>query len=33
MGAWAADTGRPILSVGGDGGFGQYMGDFTTAVK
>jgi thiamine pyrophosphate-dependent acetolactate synthase large subunit-like protein len=33
MGAWAANTGRPILSVSGDGGFGQYMGEFTTAVK
>jgi thiamine pyrophosphate-dependent acetolactate synthase large subunit-like protein/CDGSH-type Zn-finger protein len=33
MGAWAANSGRPILSVGGDGGFGQYLGEFTTAVK
>jgi thiamine pyrophosphate-dependent acetolactate synthase large subunit-like protein len=22
-----------VISVSGDGGFGQYMGDFTTAVK
>jgi pyruvate oxidase len=33
MGAWAADTGRKVVSVSGDGGFGQYMGEFTTAVK
>jgi pyruvate oxidase len=33
MGAWAAAPERPILSVSGDGGFGQYMGEFTTAVK
>jgi thiamine pyrophosphate-dependent acetolactate synthase large subunit-like protein len=33
MGAYMADTGRPILSVSGDGGFGQYMGEFNTAVK
>ncbi len=34
MGAWAAvGAGRKIISVSGDGGFGQYMGDFTTAVK
>jgi thiamine pyrophosphate-dependent acetolactate synthase large subunit-like protein len=33
MGAWAANTGRPILSVSGDGGFGQYLAEFTTAVK
>ncbi|MFQ5743667.1 MAG: thiamine pyrophosphate-binding protein, partial [Acidobacteriota bacterium] len=33
MGAWAAAPHRPILSVSGDGGFGQYMGEFTTAVK
>ena len=33
MGAWAAAPGRQIVSVGGDGGFGQYMGDFLTAVK
>lgn len=34
MGAWAAvgDT-RKVISVSGDGGFGQYMGDFNTAVK
>lgn len=34
MGAWAAaGHERTIVSVSGDGGFGQYMGDFTTAVK
>lgn len=39
MGAWAAVqdfdeySGRPVVSVSGDGGFGQYMAEFTTAVK
>ena len=33
MGAWAADTGRKVLSISGDGGFGQYLAEFTTAVK
>ncbi len=33
MGAWAAVPHRPIISISGDGGFGQYMGEFTTAVK
>ncbi len=39
MGAWAAVqdfpeyAGRPVVSVSGDGGFGQYMAEFTTAVK
>ena len=40
MGAWAATQeddprfkGRPVVSVSGDGGFGQYMGELTTAVK
>ncbi|MBN2291268.1 MAG: Rieske 2Fe-2S domain-containing protein [Pirellulales bacterium] len=33
LGAWAAAPDRPIISVSGDGGFGQYMGEFTTAVK
>jgi thiamine pyrophosphate-dependent acetolactate synthase large subunit-like protein/nitrite reductase/ring-hydroxylating ferredoxin subunit len=39
IGAWAATQdqeawrGRKVISVSGDGGFGQYMGDFTTAVK
>ena len=33
MGAWAARTGRKVISISGDGGFGQYMGEFTTAVK
>ena len=40
MGAWAATrepgtpyTGRKVVSVSGDGGFGQYAMEFTTAVK
>jgi thiamine pyrophosphate-dependent acetolactate synthase large subunit-like protein len=35
MGAWAAvrDDGRKVVSISGDGGFGQYLADFTTAVK
>jgi thiamine pyrophosphate-dependent acetolactate synthase large subunit-like protein/nitrite reductase/ring-hydroxylating ferredoxin subunit len=33
MGAWAAATGRPVVAVTGDGGFGQYLAEFTTAVK
>ncbi|MEO1021515.1 MAG: thiamine pyrophosphate-dependent enzyme [Bacteroidota bacterium] len=40
MGAWAATqeddpmfSKRPVVSVSGDGGFGQYMGEFNTAVK
>ena len=39
MGAWAATRdreelrGRPVVSISGDGGFGQYLADFTTAVK
>jgi len=33
MGAFMARTGRKVISVSGDGGFGQYMGEFTTAVK
>jgi thiamine pyrophosphate-dependent acetolactate synthase large subunit-like protein len=39
MGAWAATQdqdayrGRKVVSVSGDGGFGQYMGEFNTAVK
>ena len=35
MGLWAATqgTGRKVVSVSGDGGFGQYLADFTTAVK
>jgi thiamine pyrophosphate-dependent acetolactate synthase large subunit-like protein/nitrite reductase/ring-hydroxylating ferredoxin subunit len=39
MGAWAATrdfpelTGRKVISVSGDGGFGQYMGEFNTLVK
>ena len=38
-GAWAATQnseeykGRKVISVSGDGGFGQYPMDFTTAVK
>ena len=40
IGAWAATqeddprfAGRKVVAVSGDGGFGQYMGDLTTAVK
>ena len=40
LGAWAATqeddprfAGRKVVSVSGDGGFGQYLADFTTAVK
>ena len=34
MGAWAAvGDRRPIVSVSGDGGFGQYAMELTTAVK
>lgn len=40
MGAWMATqeedlefAGRPVVSISGDGGFGQYMAELTTAVK
>lgn len=33
MGAWAAAPDRPIIAITGDGGFGQYLAEFTTAVK
>jgi pyruvate oxidase len=39
MGAWAATQdfdayqGRKVVSVSGDGGFGQYLAEFNTAVK
>ncbi len=33
MGAWAADPRRPVVAVTGDGGFGQYLAELTTAVK
>lgn len=39
MGAWAATQDvdqfrdRKVISISGDGGFGQYLADFTTAVK
>jgi len=34
MGAWAAvGNRRKVVAVSGDGGFGQYLGEFTTAVK
>lgn len=40
MGAWTATqeddprfANRPVVSVSGDGGFGQYMAELTTAVK
>jgi thiamine pyrophosphate-dependent acetolactate synthase large subunit-like protein/nitrite reductase/ring-hydroxylating ferredoxin subunit len=33
LGAWAAAPQRPIVAVTGDGGFGQYATELTTAVK
>jgi thiamine pyrophosphate-dependent acetolactate synthase large subunit-like protein len=39
MGSWAATQdqddyrGRKVISISGDGGFGQYLAEFTTAVK
>jgi pyruvate oxidase len=33
MGAWAAAPGHPVVAVTGDGGFGQYAMELTTAVK
>lgn len=34
MGAWAAvGDSRPVIAVAGDGGFTQYLGELTTAVK
>jgi thiamine pyrophosphate-dependent acetolactate synthase large subunit-like protein/nitrite reductase/ring-hydroxylating ferredoxin subunit len=33
LGAWAADPSRPVVAVTGDGGFGQYLAEVTTAVK
>ena len=33
VGAWAAAPGRPVVAVTGDGGFGQYAAELTTAVK
>jgi len=40
LGAWAATQegdprfhGRPVVSISGDGGFGQYMAELTTAVR
>jgi thiamine pyrophosphate-dependent acetolactate synthase large subunit-like protein len=33
MGAWAADPSRVVVAVTGDGGFGQYLAELTTAVK
>lgn len=33
LGAWAAAPDRRIIAVTGDGGFGQYLAEFTTAVK
>ncbi|MDT8323193.1 MAG: thiamine pyrophosphate-binding protein [Bacteroidota bacterium] len=32
MGAYCAMPDRPIVSISGDGGFGQYMAEFNTAV-
>ncbi len=33
MGARMACPDRPVVCIAGDGGFGQYMAEFTTAVK
>ncbi|WP_432885252.1 thiamine pyrophosphate-binding protein [Kribbella sp. CA-245084] len=33
LGAWAGAPDRPIVAVTGDGGFGQYAAELTTAVK
>jgi len=33
LGAWAVAPERPIVAVTGDGGFGQYATELTTAVK
>jgi pyruvate oxidase len=33
LGAWAAAPERPTVAVTGDGGFGQYLAEVTTAVK
>ncbi len=34
IGAWAAvGQDRPVIAVAGDGGFGQYLADFSTLVK
>jgi pyruvate oxidase len=33
IGAWCAAPERPVVCVTGDGGFGQYMAELTTAVK
>jgi thiamine pyrophosphate-dependent acetolactate synthase large subunit-like protein len=33
IGAWAADPERTVIAVTGDGGFGQYLAEVTTAVK
>jgi thiamine pyrophosphate-dependent acetolactate synthase large subunit-like protein len=33
MGAWAAAPDRTVVAVTGDGGFGQYLAELTTAVK
>jgi thiamine pyrophosphate-dependent acetolactate synthase large subunit-like protein/nitrite reductase/ring-hydroxylating ferredoxin subunit len=33
IGAWAAAPDRPVVAVTGDGGFGQYLAEVTTAVQ
>jgi pyruvate oxidase len=33
LGAWAAAPKRKVIAIAGDGGFGQYLAEFTTAVK
>ncbi len=33
IGAWCAAPDRPVLAITGDGGFGQYLAEVTTAVR
>jgi thiamine pyrophosphate-dependent acetolactate synthase large subunit-like protein/CDGSH-type Zn-finger protein/nitrite reductase/ring-hydroxylating ferredoxin subunit len=33
MGAWYAGGKKPVFSISGDGGFGQYLAEFNTAVQ
>ncbi len=33
LGAWTAEPHRTVIAVTGDGGFGQYLAELTTAVK
>ena len=32
VGAWSPGTARKLVAVAGDGGFGHYLAEFTTAV-